>query len=67
MSAKISIPLDIPDVQGLNVKTNRAGDYIITVESTLKYAYWRVLHKNRDRVPGKHFWAQASHRNRVYG
>jgi transposase len=34
----ISIPLDIPDVRVLNVKTNEAGDCIITVESTLKHA-----------------------------
>lgn len=38
MCSMISIPLDIPDVRVLNVKTNEAGDCIITVESTLKHA-----------------------------
>ena len=32
----ISIPLDIPDVKVLKIETDRAGDYIITVESTLR-------------------------------
>jgi len=36
MFSKLSIPLDIPDVQVLEIKTNKTGDYIITVESTLE-------------------------------
>jgi transposase len=38
MFSKVSIPLDIPDVQVLDIKTNKRGDYVITVESTLDRA-----------------------------
>jgi len=38
MSAKVSIPLDIPDVQVLEVKTSQRGDYVITVKSTVEGA-----------------------------
>jgi transposase len=36
MFSKVSIPLDIPDVQVLDIKTNKRGDYVITVESTIE-------------------------------
>lgn len=36
MFPKLSIPLDLPDVRVLDIKTNQSGDYIITVESTLE-------------------------------
>lgn len=39
MSTKLSIPLDIPDVEVLDIKLNKRGDYIITVESTLDSTY----------------------------
>lgn len=35
MSTKLSIPLDIPDVEILDIKLNNRGEYIISVESTL--------------------------------
>lgn len=35
MFSKLSIPLDIPDVQVKEIKMNKKGDYIITVESTV--------------------------------
>lgn len=38
MFSKVSIPLDIPDVEVVDIKTNKRGDYIITVESTLTSA-----------------------------
>lgn len=38
MSAIIRIPLDIPDVRVLFIEANEAGEYIITVESTLFHA-----------------------------
>ena len=38
MFSKVSIPLDIPDVQVVNIKTNKQGDYVITVESTFESA-----------------------------
>ena len=41
MFSKLSIPLDIPDVQVMDIKTNKKGDYIITVESTLDSAICR--------------------------
>lgn len=41
MVSKVSIPLDIPDVQVIDIKTNKSGDYIITVESTLDSAICR--------------------------
>lgn len=41
MVSKLSIPLDIPDVQVIDTKTNKSGDYVITVESTLDSAICR--------------------------
>jgi transposase len=38
MFCELSIPLDLPDVRVLNIQTNKRGDYIITVESTLESA-----------------------------
>jgi transposase len=35
MSTNLSIPLDLPDIVVLDVKMNKNGEYIITVESTL--------------------------------
>ena len=35
MFPKLSIPLDLPDVRVLDIKTNQSGDYLITIESTL--------------------------------
>ena len=37
MKSEISIPLDIPDVKVLEIGTNKKGDYVITVESTLNH------------------------------
>lgn len=36
MSSKLTIPLDIPDVRVIDIETNKRGDYIITVKSTLE-------------------------------
>ena len=36
MFSNLSIPLDIPDVRVLDIKMNKNGDYIITVESTIE-------------------------------
>lgn len=38
MFSKISIPLDITDVQVLDIQTNKRGDYIISVESEVQSA-----------------------------
>jgi len=61
MNAKISIPLDIPDVQVLNVETNRAGDCIITVESTLNHAYCRTCGRKITRFHGHDDWITLRH------
>ena len=61
MSSKISIPLDIPDVRVLNVKTNKAGDYIITVESTLKHAYCRQCGQKITKFHGHDDWITLRH------
>lgn len=39
MNSKVSIPLDIPDVRVLEIKTNKRGDYIITVKSTIEKGF----------------------------
>jgi transposase len=39
MSKKLSIPLDLPDVEVLDIKLNKRGDYIVTVKSTLASAH----------------------------
>jgi transposase len=35
MTTKLSIPLDLPDVEVLDIELNKRGEYLITVESTL--------------------------------
>jgi transposase len=57
----ISIELDIPDVQVLDVKTNKAGDYIITVESTLKSAKCRQCGREITRFHGHDKWITLRH------
>ncbi len=37
MKPIISLPLDKPDIKVLQTKINRAGDIVITVESTVKW------------------------------
>lgn len=37
--SKLSIPLNLPDVEVVNVKMNKRSEYIITVESTLDSAH----------------------------
>jgi len=37
--SKLSIPLNLPDVEVVDVKMNKRGEYIITVESTLDSAH----------------------------
>ena len=41
MSTKLSIPLDLPDTEILDIKQNKRGDYLITVESTLDSTHCR--------------------------
>jgi len=39
MSTKLTIPLDIPDIEVLDIKLNKRGDYLITIESTLDHTH----------------------------
>lgn len=41
MSTKLSIPLDIPNLEILDIKLNKKGEYLITVESTLDHTHCR--------------------------
>lgn len=61
MNSMVSVPLDIPDVRVLNVKTNQAGDYIITVESTLKHAYCRQCGRKITKFHGHDDWITLRH------
>lgn len=61
MNSKISIPLDIPDVRVLNVKANEDGDYIITVESTLRHAYCRTCGQKITKFHGHDDWITLRH------
>jgi transposase len=61
MSPMISLPLDIPDVRVLDVKTNKAGDYIITVESTLKSAKCRQCGREITKFHGHDKWITLRH------
>jgi transposase len=53
MSSQVSIPLDLPHVRVLNVKTNKKGDYIILVESTLKHTTCRQCGRKIENCIGQ--------------
>jgi transposase len=61
MPPMISLPLDIPDVRVLDVKMNKAGDYIITVESTLKSAKCRICGRKITKFHGHDKWITLRH------
>jgi transposase len=48
----ISIPLDIPDVRVLHVDQTRAGEYILTIESTLESTICRQCGRTITEVHG---------------
>lgn len=52
MSAKLSIPLDLPDVRVVDIKMNKNGDYIITVESTVDHTHCRQCHRKISKCKG---------------
>ena len=52
MTVTFSIPLDIPDVEIIEVKQDKQGSYLITVESTLDYAYCHVCGREITRYKG---------------
>jgi transposase len=53
MSSKLSILLDLPNVRVLNIKTNKKGDYIILVESTLNHTHCRQCGRKIDTCIGQ--------------
>lgn len=52
MSAKLSIPLDLPDVRVVDIKINKNGDYIITVESTVDHTHCHQCHRKISKPKG---------------
>jgi transposase len=61
MSAIIRIPLDIPDVRVLNIEANEAGEYIITVESTLFHATCPTCGRKITKFHGHADWVTLRH------
>lgn len=61
MSAMIRIPLDIPDVRVLKVETNAAGEYIITVASTLEHATCPKCGRKITKFHGHADWITLRH------
>lgn len=61
MSAIISIPLDIPDVRVLDVDVNDAGEYIITVESTLEGTRCRKCGRKITKFHEQDEWITVRH------
>lgn len=53
MSSNLSIPLDLPHVRVVNVKTNKQGDYIIWVESTLNHTHCRGCGRKIEQCIGQ--------------
>lgn len=58
---EVSIPLDIPQVQVLKTRTNLAGDYTITVESTLRGTHCRKCGRKINRFYGHDKWVEVRH------
>jgi transposase len=61
MNLTISLPLDIPDVDVLRTRINRAGDIVITVESTLKGTTCRQCGRKIDKPHGHDDWIELQH------
>lgn len=61
MNLTISLPLDIPDIDVLRTKINRAGDVVITVESTLKGTICRRCNRKIDKTHGHDDWIELQH------
>lgn len=61
MSTMIKIPLDIPDVWVLNIEINEAGEYIITVESTLEHATCPNCGRRITKFHGHAAWITLRH------
>jgi len=57
----ISLPLDIPDIKVLQTKISRAGDIVITVESTVKGTKCRQCGRKIDKPHGHDKWIELQH------
>ena len=53
---EIRFPLDLPNVKILKMETNKAGEYIITVESTLTSTHCRDCGREIDEFHGYGHW-----------
>ncbi len=53
MTSEVTIPLDLPYVRVLKVKTNKKGEYIIEVESTLKHTHCRQCGRKIENCIGQ--------------
>jgi transposase len=58
---EIRFPLDLPNVKILKMETNKAGDYIITVESTLTRTHCRECGREIDEFHGYGRWIELRH------
>jgi transposase len=61
MNLTISLPLDIPDVDVLRTRINRAGDVVITVESTVKGTVCRQCGRKINKAHGHDDWIELQH------
>ena len=61
MKPTISLPLDIPDVKILQTRINRAGDIVISVESTLKGTKCRRCERKVNQSHGHDDWVELQH------
>ncbi len=59
--SRITIPLDLPDVRVLEVQVTSAGDYVITIESTLKSAHCRKCGQLIRKFHGYDEWVTVRH------
>jgi transposase len=58
---QISFPLDIPEVIVLKTEINRRGDYVITVESTIKHTECRKCGRKIEQSHGHGRWVTLRH------
>lgn len=58
---EIKIPLDLPDIEVMQAKRNKVGDYIITVQSTLTSTHCRECGREIDQIPGHGRWMKLRH------
>ncbi len=58
---QISFPLDIPNVSVLKTEINRRGDYVITVESTIKHTECHKCGRDIEQSHGHGRWITLRH------